>query len=69
MTDKLKVGVWGGIRRWYGQVSELSDDPDVNTGGPAYKVVYETEGDGYGEVIVNIALSLIRNSTEEIPKR
>lgn len=69
MSDKLKIRIWEGIKRWYGQVSELSNDPDPNTGGPKYSVVYETEGDNYGDVIVNVALSLIRNSTEEIKLR
>lgn len=66
MSDKLKVRIWEGIRRWYGEVLEKDDwEPDPTTGMPKYNKVYETEADTYGQVMVNVALSMIRNTTEE----
>ena len=67
MSVILKVNIWENIRRYYGEVTEW--DGDVELGAPRnYKTVYTTEGNTYNEVMVNIALSLIRNSKEEIKR-
>jgi hypothetical protein len=57
--DKLKVTIWAEYGLWHGEVLEWVE-------GTEYKCVYETESTSYGKVMVNIALSMIRNSTEEI---
>lgn len=64
MHDKLEVNIWASADElWHGEVLEWSDSP---TEGTEYISVYETRSDSYGKVMVNIALSLIRNSVEEM---
>jgi len=66
MSDKLQVRIWEGIRIWYGEVLEMDAwESDPTTGMPKYNKVYETEADTYGRVMINVALSMIRNTTEE----
>jgi hypothetical protein len=66
IDTQLKVRVWAACGQWHGEVSEYNDYASLPDGTLEYNTVYETSSTSYGKVMVNIALSLIRNSTEEM---
>lgn len=58
--DQLKIRVWAEDGQWHGRITDYDRHKDW------YNVVYEATNTRYGDLLINLALSLIRNTEEEI---